>query len=287
MRYIRKIGIVLVSAALAVAGLLAGGVVPASATTTGTVITTRVTPFGTALVVGSGTYKGYSLYDLTSDDAPTSYGCTITVLTLGGQSASCTGPSNDKTAIWPAITTSGAPVAGPGVNGSLLSTVNRKGVGNQITYAGHPLYLFDDAPNQVTGEGIDDPASPLPHGVWFLVKPNGLQLPWTASLTTATFNGHTYLAAYMNTLVGWVKEPVYTRSGTNERVWPAVLTAGRPGTSNGVHAGSVGQRGTSFGTQVTYRGHRLYFYSQENLNTSTATAAGNGAGVQGATLVSP
>jgi predicted lipoprotein with Yx(FWY)xxD motif len=286
----RKVIITLVSVALGAIGLVAGAGT-ALAAGGGTVITVANTPFGTGLVVGSGTYKGYSLYDITSDDAPTSYGCTTTVLTLGGQSASCTGPSGDKTAIWPAITTTGAPVAGPGVKASLLGTVTRAGVGTQITYAGHPLYMFDDAPNQVTGEGIDDPATPLPHGVWFLVKPNGNQLPWTADLTTVTLSGHHYLAVLMNTLLGWVREPVYTKAaactGACARVWPYVLTASRAGTSGGAHSGAVGLRGTSLGTQVTYHGHPLYFYSQENLNLSTATAAGNGNRVGGFSLVRP
>ena len=205
------------------------------------------------------------------------------MLTLGGQSASCTGPSNDKTAIWPAITTTGAPVAGPGVRASLLGSVTRAGVGTQITYAGHPLYLFDEAPNTVNGEGIDDPASPLPHGVWFLVKPNGNQLPWTASLSTVTLSGHRYLAVLMNTLVGWIRFPVYTRAaactGACARIWPYVLSARSPSGAR--------LRATSLGTQVTCRGHPLYFYSQENVNLATATAAGNGNGVGGFKLVGP
>ena len=114
----RRFIILIVSASLGVLGLLAGA--SPALDQTGTVITTASTPFGTALVVGSGPYKGYSLYDITSDNAPTSYGCTTTVLHLGGQALSCTGPSNDKNAVWPAITTTGAPVAGPGVHAGLL-----------------------------------------------------------------------------------------------------------------------------------------------------------------------
>ncbi|HEV2260274.1 MAG TPA: hypothetical protein VGS06_44780, partial [Streptosporangiaceae bacterium] len=47
--------------------------------------------------------------------------------------------SNDRNAEWPAITTNGKPVAGPGVSQALLGRVFRKGVGWQVTYAGHPL----------------------------------------------------------------------------------------------------------------------------------------------------
>ena len=286
----RRFIILIVSASLGVLGLLAAGVSPALAKT-GTVITTASTPFGTALVVGSGPYKGFSLYDITSDNSPASFGCTTTVLHLGGQSLSCTGPSNDKNAVWPAITTTGAPVAGPGVNPALLGSVNRSGVGRQVTYAGHPLYLFDEAPSQVNGEGFDDPAAPLPHGVWFLVRPDGRQLPWIQGLTTVTIGGHQRLAALMVTFLGWVRFPVYTSAapctGACARAWPYVLTTGRPGTSGGVRSWDVGTRHTPLGTQVTYRGHRLYLFSQENLDFATATAAGNGNGVAGFSLVSP
>jgi predicted lipoprotein with Yx(FWY)xxD motif len=43
---------------------------------------------------------------------------------------------------WPALTTSGRPSAGSGVRASLLSTVKIPGGRQQVTYAGHPLYLY-------------------------------------------------------------------------------------------------------------------------------------------------
>ncbi len=69
-----------------------------------------------------------------------------------------TGPSNDKNAEWPAITTTGKPVAGPGVHQSLLGRVYRKGVGWQATYAGHPLYLFSHEALAPTASGGAAPA---------------------------------------------------------------------------------------------------------------------------------
>jgi hypothetical protein len=165
-------------------------------------------------------------------------------------------------------------------------------VGTQVTYAGHPLYLFDNGPNQVSGEGFQDPASPLPHGTWFLVKPNGRQLPWTPVLTTVTIGGHQRLAVLMETLAGWVRFPAYTRAaacapGACARAWPYVLSAGFPGATGGVNPYRVGLRWTPLGVQVTYRGRPLYLYSQESLNLSTLLAAGNGNGVGGFSLVSP
>ena len=126
--------------------------------------------------------------------------------------------------------------------------------------------------------------------MWFLVKPNGNQLPSTASLTTVKINGHRYLAETMQTGVGAINFPVYTRgascTGSCASVWPYVLTAGHPGTSGGVRARYVGTRWTGLGTQVTYKGHALYLFSNEGLNPATLTATGNGNGVGGFSLVS-
>jgi predicted lipoprotein with Yx(FWY)xxD motif len=312
----RKVIIMIVSAALGAVGLVGGagtalatgggtalatgggtahatGGGTAHATGGGTVITVANTPFGEALVVGSGTYKGYSLYDITSDQPP-SYGCTTTPVSLPGlpPGLTCTGPSNDTKAEWPAITTDGAPVAGPGVNASLLGSVFRKGIGRQITYNGMPLYLFDEHPHVVTGQGFDEPGIPPWHGIWFLVKPDGNQLPWISNLTTVKLNGHRYLATPMETGVGWINFPVYTRDsacrpGSCAMAWPYMLTAGHPGTSDRVDACAVGTRWTGLGMQVTYKDHPLYLFSNEALNPTTLTAAGNGNGVAGFSLVSP
>jgi predicted lipoprotein with Yx(FWY)xxD motif len=53
-------------------------------------------------------------------------------------------------AAWPAVTTSGAPVAGKGVRRGLIGTIVLKRGVRQVTYAGHPLYTYigDSAPAQ-------------------------------------------------------------------------------------------------------------------------------------------
>lgn len=43
---------------------------------------------------------------------------------------------------WPALSTSGKPLAGPGVKASLLSTIKLPSGGKQVTYAGHALYGY-------------------------------------------------------------------------------------------------------------------------------------------------
>jgi predicted lipoprotein with Yx(FWY)xxD motif len=52
--------------------------------------------------------------------------------------------------LWPAVTTSGRPLAGTGVKRSLLGTIRLANGTRQVTYAGHPLYTYvgDSAPGQ-------------------------------------------------------------------------------------------------------------------------------------------
>jgi predicted lipoprotein with Yx(FWY)xxD motif len=52
--------------------------------------------------------------------------------------------------IWPALTTTGRPQAGPGVKSSLLSTIKLPNGRKQVTYAGWPLYMY--APSSERGE---------------------------------------------------------------------------------------------------------------------------------------
>jgi predicted lipoprotein with Yx(FWY)xxD motif len=44
--------------------------------------------------------------------------------------------------VWPAVTTSGRPIAGPGVKPGLLGTITLTSGKKQVTYAGHPLYTY-------------------------------------------------------------------------------------------------------------------------------------------------
>jgi predicted lipoprotein with Yx(FWY)xxD motif len=52
-------------------------------------------------------------------------------------------------AVWPVLSVTGRPTAGPGVRRSLIATITVKGK-KQVTYAGHPLYRYiaDTAPGQ-------------------------------------------------------------------------------------------------------------------------------------------
>jgi predicted lipoprotein with Yx(FWY)xxD motif len=89
---------------------------------------------------------GHSLYVFDGDQGTTS-ACT---------SAVCS-------AAWPALTSSGTPTTGPGVDASKVGTAQGQ-VAGQVTYGGHLLYYFaaDSAPGQTNGATI-------PH--WHLIGP--------------------------------------------------------------------------------------------------------------------
>ena len=260
----------------------------------GTEIILADSPFGLSLAVGSGPFKNYTLYFISSDNAPYSYGCTTGVTSTAVGPITCTGPSNDKNAEWPAITSNGGgPVAGPGVSQGLLGRVYRTGVGWQVTYAGYPLYLFDNMPGQVTGEGWFEPGLPPWHGIWWLMSPYGQPVPWAGNLTTTEVNGTKVLAERYLTGAGWVNFPVYTFSGDQygprcsliracARAWPPVLTNSSPGYT-GLPGNAIGGVGIPVGlTQVTWYGSPLYLFSHEQLkltSTGAPAALGNGNGI--------
>jgi predicted lipoprotein with Yx(FWY)xxD motif len=266
-------------------------IVPAgSAATTGTTIGTRTGVFGTMLDVGSGKYSGYTVYLITSDRPPT-YGCTTKAISLFGMPLVCAGPSNDQNAEWPAVTTTGAPIAGPGVRQNLLGTVHRAGIGEQVTYAGYPLYLFEKSPNQITGEGWDEPSIPPWHGLWYLISPSGKPLAWPGTLTTLKVHNKTVVGALESTLAGWEVFPLYSYSGDTSAksicagscsvAWPPALSLGNPALLNSLSSSKVGTiKGSDGELQLTYAGKPLYFYSKEGVNNGAngfeATGSGNG-----------
>jgi predicted lipoprotein with Yx(FWY)xxD motif len=57
---------------------------------------------------------------------------------------------------WPPLTTTAKPKAGAGVSASKLGTTSRAGGVKQVTYNGHPVYLFinDTSARQTNGQGI-------------------------------------------------------------------------------------------------------------------------------------
>ena len=98
-----------------------------------------------------------------------------------GKSA-CFGPCAQN---WPPVRVSGKPVAGPGIKASLLGTAARSDGKPQVTYNGHPVYLYvgDNAPAATNGQGVMAFG-----GAWFAVSPAGTQV--TRRSTAGRSNGY-------------------------------------------------------------------------------------------------
>jgi predicted lipoprotein with Yx(FWY)xxD motif len=70
---------------------------------------------------------------------------------------------------WPPVLTEGEPQAGAGVQQRLLGATQRDDGTTQVTYDGHPLYLYaHEGPNQVTCHDVSEFG-----GLWLAVQPNG------------------------------------------------------------------------------------------------------------------
>jgi predicted lipoprotein with Yx(FWY)xxD motif len=134
----------------------AGGLYGGGATSTGTttssgaaaVATAKVGDLGTVLVNGDG----MTLYLFEADTGSTS--------TCSGE---CAG-------IWPPLTTTGNATGTMGASSSMLGTTTRDDGSTQVTYNGHPVYLYtgDTAAGQANGEGINHFG-----GLWYAVTTAG------------------------------------------------------------------------------------------------------------------
>jgi predicted lipoprotein with Yx(FWY)xxD motif len=69
--------------------------------------------------------------------------------------------------VWPAFPAQGKPSAGPGVHASLLSTIKVSGE-TQVTYAGHPLYIYGAAPTSTEYVGAKQFG-----GSWYALNAKG------------------------------------------------------------------------------------------------------------------
>jgi predicted lipoprotein with Yx(FWY)xxD motif len=86
-------------------------------------------------------------------------------------------------AAWPPLVTTGKPTAGSGVTSSLLGTTKRANGTEQVTYNGHPLYLFagDTASRQTNGQGSNGVGAP-----WYVLSPQGNPLTGATASTASS-----------------------------------------------------------------------------------------------------
>jgi predicted lipoprotein with Yx(FWY)xxD motif len=74
---------------------------------------------------------------------------------------------------WPPLRTGGTPAVRSGARAALVGTTKRSDGARQVTFNGHPLYLFikDHKPGDVTGQDVTAFGA-----AWFVVSPAGNQI---------------------------------------------------------------------------------------------------------------
>jgi predicted lipoprotein with Yx(FWY)xxD motif len=150
-------GALLLLAALAVAGCGGGGNSNASSgppkTASGAAATVGVSNEGLGNILVNS--QGRTLYLFTRDS---------------GTMSECSGACAVN---WPPLPATGKPTIGSGANASLISTTSRPGGAKQVTYNGHPLYLFkgDKSPGDTNGQGLNAFG-----GNWYALTPAGDQV---------------------------------------------------------------------------------------------------------------
>jgi predicted lipoprotein with Yx(FWY)xxD motif len=87
-----------------------------------------------------------------------------------GTTSACTGACASA---WPPLRASGQPTVGSGAKASLVGTTTRSDGNPQVTYNGHPLYLYvgDKAPGDTNGQGLTAFG-----GGWFVLSAVGNQV---------------------------------------------------------------------------------------------------------------
>ena len=92
-----------------------------------------------------------------------------------GTTSTCTGACATN---WPPLIAPAAPTTGSGANASLLGTTMRAQGKTQVTYNGHPVYLYsgDHNPGDTNGEGV------VAFGAsWFALSGSGTQVTGSSS----------------------------------------------------------------------------------------------------------
>jgi predicted lipoprotein with Yx(FWY)xxD motif len=106
-----------------------------------------------------------------------------------GTKSSCFGACASA---WPPLRASGKPTVGSGANASMVGTTPRSDGKPQVTYNGHPVYLFsgDKSPGDTNGEGVSAFG-----GSWFALSPAGNQVsapPSSSGSSSGSGGGFAY-----------------------------------------------------------------------------------------------
>ena len=142
--------------ALALAACGGGGAAaatPAPKTASGAPATVGVSSTGLGNILVNS--QGHTLYLLTADT---------------GTKSTCSGAC---AAAWPPLRASGKPTVGHGADAALLGTTPRSDGKPQVTYNGHPVYLYqgDKNPGDTNGQAVDAFGGP-----WYALTAAGTEV---------------------------------------------------------------------------------------------------------------
>jgi predicted lipoprotein with Yx(FWY)xxD motif len=90
---------------------------------------------------------------------------------------------------WPPVRSGGKPTAGKGLTASELGTTARSDGKPQVTYNGHPLYLFagDHNPGDTNGQGLNAFGAK-----WYVLSPAGNQITKSAGGSSSSGGNGVY-----------------------------------------------------------------------------------------------
>ena len=90
---------------------------------------------------------------------------------------------------WPPVRTSGKPTVGSGLTASNVGTTPRSDGKPQVTYNGHPLYLFQNDQNagDTNGQGVSAFGA-----AWYVISPAGSAITASPSSSSAGGGGGGY-----------------------------------------------------------------------------------------------
>jgi predicted lipoprotein with Yx(FWY)xxD motif len=86
---------------------------------------------------------------------------------------------------WPPVRAAGKPIVGSGLSAARVGTTPRSDGKPQVTYNGHPLYLYqgDSNPGEANGQGINGFGAP-----WYVLSPSGVAV--TTGGSSGSSNGY-------------------------------------------------------------------------------------------------
>jgi predicted lipoprotein with Yx(FWY)xxD motif len=227
----------------------------------------------------------------------------LTLYMFKNDTANTSNCSGECLSLWAPLITTGTPVAGAGVNASLLGVTTQSDGVMIVTYNNMPLYtkLTDTQPGQITGQAFKD--------LWYAVSPSGqpvitsssatptaapttspstgsssstpvaTPIPVTEPTITVTSNstlGNILTANSGMTLYAYSMDTADTSNcnAVCQQVWKPLLTNGNPNLGTGVDASMIGTAKLADGSMVVTYNHMPLYY----IVNDTAAGQTNGQG---------